>query len=159
MIELCDYTLEFLECSYSWLTDPEIKALTDTPEITREGQLNWFHSLPKLDDYMVWGVMYNGMPVGVCGLKHITADDCEYWGFIGEKSLWGKGLGSVILDNLLGKAVALGKQSVWLRVLKSNKRAIRLYEKFNFLLEKETEIDYFYRLKLEFFDKFTGETT
>jgi len=37
-LSLVPYSREFLNLSFRWLTDPEIKRLTDTPDITREGQ-------------------------------------------------------------------------------------------------------------------------
>lgn len=95
-IELVEYDKAFFELSKDWLSDPETNSLTATGVIPDDEQrLSWFESLPQRNDYLIWGVQYEGKPIGACGLKHITAHDAEYWGYIGEKSLWGKGLGGV----------------------------------------------------------------
>ena len=40
MLSLVEYTEEFLELSWLWLSDPEIKELTMTPDFTKKEQLN-----------------------------------------------------------------------------------------------------------------------
>lgn len=47
-LEFREYDRATLECSYSWLNDPEIKFLTMTPDFTKESQENWFVSLKKI---------------------------------------------------------------------------------------------------------------
>ena len=44
-IKLVDYTLDYLELSWKWLNDPEIKVLTNTPDFSLDQQLKWFNSL------------------------------------------------------------------------------------------------------------------
>ncbi|MFW5804159.1 MAG: GNAT family N-acetyltransferase, partial [bacterium] len=92
----------------------------------------WFNGLADRNDYEIWGIEADGKPVGACGLKNITEKDCEYWGYIGEKSYWGHGIGSIVLSMLIEKARKKGLQSIWLKVLKTNSRAIKLYEKYGF---------------------------
>ena len=129
----------FLKLSWKWLSDPEIKSLTDTGDITQEKQQDWFNSLAQRKDYLIWGVEANSIPVGACGLKNIKGTDCEYWGYIGEKSYWGKGIGTTILDRLSAKARDLGITSIWLRVIKENHRAISLYKMCGYIIESETD--------------------
>ncbi|HHQ5461068.1 TPA: GNAT family N-acetyltransferase, partial [Aeromonas hydrophila] len=90
-LELVTYSREFLDLSWYWLNDPEIKKLTGTPTFTRQQQEEFFVSLPR-SNYLVWGLMYQNKPIGVIGLKNIDNVSAEYFGYIGEKNLWGKGL-------------------------------------------------------------------
>ena len=109
--------------------------MTDTPAFTEEQQRNWFESLSGRSDYLIWGVVCDGRPIGACGLKHVTATDAEYWGYIGDKSFWGHGYGQSMVAFCLDKAHARGLQRVYLRVLSSNVRAQRLYQRMGFTVE------------------------
>ncbi len=147
-LEIVEYSRLFLDYSWKWLNDKEIKKLTNTPDFSLEEQNKWFSNLKFKNDYLIWGVAYNGNPIGVCGLKNITTEDCEYWGYLGEKEYWGKGLGSIILSNMLDKAHQMGKKNVWLKVNQSNHRAVNLYSKNGFLTEGESENELIMRVYL-----------
>lgn len=134
-ISLVNYDHIFLELSWKWLNDSEIKQLTDTPDFTRESQQLWYNSLKTMINYKIWGIACNGIPIGACGLKNITSVDCEYWGYIGNKNYWGKGIGGVVLKKMEEKAISFDIGSIWLQVMKNNERAIRLYQKNGYSLE------------------------
>lgn len=138
----------FLELSWHWLNDPEIKILTATPEFTKEQQKIWFNSLPFIKDYVIWGVEADSVPIGACGLKNFTEVDCEYWGYIGEKYYWGIGIGKEIMDWTEKKAMEYGKSSIWLKVIKNNTKAISLYRKQRYTFESETDTLIVMRKKL-----------
>jgi RimJ/RimL family protein N-acetyltransferase len=121
-----------LERSWVWLQDPEIKALTDTPDFTRDMQRSWFESLPRRSDYFVWGIEIDGTPIGAFGLKQVTAEDAEYWGYLGERSYWGRGIGQWMLHCARDEARRLGLARLRLRVLRENARAIAAYRRFGF---------------------------
>jgi RimJ/RimL family protein N-acetyltransferase len=122
----------FLERSWYWLQDPEIKRLTLTPDFTREEQLRWFRGLPQMSNYQIWGISCEGKPIGALGLKHITGSTAEYWGYIGERSHWNLGLGKQMIQFALDKAKELGLTEVYLKVGRENSRAIRLYTRAGF---------------------------
>lgn len=138
----------YLDLSWKWLNDPEIKLLTNTPDITREEQIDWFNSLQYKSDYLIWGVEAESVPIGVFGLKNITDEDCEYWGYIGEKQYWGLGLGRDIMNWLEDKARELGMSSIWLKVVRDNTRAIKLYNYQGYVTEDERETLLLMRKKL-----------
>ena len=95
-VVLVDYDKTFFELSKDWISDPEINTLIAAgPLPLEEKRLEWYNSLSSRKDYKIKGVLYEGQPIGVCGLKNITDTDAEYWGYIGVKSFWGKGLGGV----------------------------------------------------------------
>ena len=139
IIKLNPFTRLFMDRSFEWLNDPEIRRLTDTPPVTREGQEKWFKSLNEKKDYVVWGVLYDDCPVGVCGIKHIQNSQGEYFGYLGEKSLWGKGIGAEMMRQAHTNALDHGIEQLSLTVLKENERAIRLYRKMGYILSWEDE--------------------
>jgi RimJ/RimL family protein N-acetyltransferase len=148
-IELVQYSKIFLELSWKWLNDDEIRRLTNTPVFSKNGQKKWYDALNDRNDYKIWGIDIDGTHIGACGLKKITKFDCEYWGYIGEKDFWGKGIGSSILNSLIGYAKNQKLTSIWLTVTADNQRAIKLYTKFGFEPESNDEINLIkMRLKL-----------
>jgi len=137
VLSLCKFNEDFLELTWKWLNDPEIKKLTNSTDFTLEDQKNWFVNLKNKNNYLIWGLTYFGKPIGACGLKNITQIDCEYWGYIGEKALWGQGLGTKILQYMEEKARELILENIWLQVINSNVIAIKLYQKNGYTKEKE----------------------
>lgn len=131
--QLVNYDRQFLDLSWDWLNDPEIKSLTMTPDFTRAQQFEFYNSLCDREDYKIYGVVFEGAPIGACGLKNIKSDVAEVWLYIGEKKCWGKGVGEVILDRLEKKASALFLKKLYLKVLKSNHVAKKLYIKYGYL--------------------------
>lgn len=123
-----------LERSWNWLNDSELKHLTMTPDFTKEQQVELFNSLSTRKGYFIFGIAFEGQPVGACGLKNFVDDKAELWLYIGEKEYWGKGLGKRIMLLLENEARKLKLKKLYLKVIKDNKAAINLYEKFNYLL-------------------------
>ncbi|CAH0334854.1 hypothetical protein FVB9288_00462 [Flavobacterium sp. CECT 9288] len=135
MIQLEKYDEKYLKKSWRWLNDPQIKSLTDTADFTQEQQKKWFEGIDENPSYKIWGVSFNGIPIGVFGFKNINYLErrAEYWGYIGEKQYWGKGLGKFILSELLQIAYhELKLESIYLKVLEENNEAIKLYVNFDF---------------------------
>lgn len=130
-----NYSELFLEKSWDWLNDDEIKKLTLTPDFTKKEQKVFFDSLPHRKDYYIKGITYNEKPIGACGLKKITSTSAEYWGYIGEKEYWGKKLGGEIIDFLMDVAKKMGLENIYLHVSEQNERAIRLYKKKGFAID------------------------
>ncbi len=140
IITLAPYDKTFLDLSWDWLTDPEIKELTMTPDFSQKDQAQFFAGLEHLDDYHIWGLLLNGAKkIGACGLKNHHENRAEYWGYIGEKELWGKGLGTQVLSLVHAQARKLGLQTLYLNVAKNNSRAISLYRKFGYGLKSEQD--------------------
>lgn len=150
-LKLIDYNREILDKSWSWLNDPEIKLLIGTPIFTREGQDEWFKSLPANKNYLVKGISFSDKTIGVAGLKNIdlNAGSAEYFGYIGEKEYWGKGLGGKILQEIIDLArEKLSLKLIYLNVVPANIRAIKAYDKFGFRMEFITDanIKMFYKI-------------
>lgn len=87
MIKIETFDIEYLNKSWIWLNDNEIRKLTMTPKFTQQEQIIWFNSLSDNKNYSIQGVNYNEERIGVIGLKNITKDTGEYFGYIGEKNI------------------------------------------------------------------------
>lgn len=134
-VELVPFDKRFFDKSRSWLEDEEVNRLTDTGELpTESDRLKWFESLPSKNDYLIWGVAFEEEPIGACGLKNIQGSKAEYWGYIGEKTYWGKGLGNVMMRLVEKEASLKGIDVLYLKVLLSNERAFKLYTKRNYVV-------------------------
>lgn len=136
MIRLAPFTIDFLDRSWEWLRDPEIKALTMTPDFDRADQRRFFESLPDRSDYRVWGVtLADGRPIGAAGMKNIDGACAEYWGYIGEKACWGQGLGQHMLAAIEKKALAMEIKQLYLTVTRLNARAVSLYRRAGYVAD------------------------
>lgn len=135
-LEIVTYSRDFLELSWHWLNDSEIKKLTGTPDFTKQQQEDFFASLPRVN-YLVWGVTYENEPIGVIGLKNIDNGSAEYFGYIGEKKHWGKGLFSKILDVIRLECKKINVNCIYLHVAVDNHMANKAYIKNGFVVEPE----------------------
>ena len=135
-LRIVHYSRNFLDLSWNWLNDPEIKQLTGTPDFTKKQQEDFFLSLPK-ENYLVWGVMYENTAIGVVGLKNINGQSAEYFGYIGEKDFWGRGLFSYILKLIVEQCIKIKISYIYLRVCVDNHMAIKAYKKNGFEIEPE----------------------
>lgn len=131
-LKFVPYDKEFLDKSWFWLNDPEIKQLTITPNFTKESQEAWFKGLKNKKDYFIFGVIFQDKPIGVCGLKNIQENTGEYWGYIGEKEYWGMKLGGKMIEHILHLATSKNINNIVLKVWQNNLRAIKLYENYGF---------------------------
>lgn len=132
MLKFVEYDESFLALSWLWLKDPEICALTMTPEFTKDEQLIFFRNLANRSDYFIRGIIYQNVKIGVAGIKNINQGKGEYWGYIGEKKYWGQGLGKKIMEKIISEARALGLKQLYLQVNSNNQRAINLYKREGF---------------------------
>ena len=141
-IRLARYDRAYLEKSWEWLRDPEIKALTMAGDFTREEQLAFFDELPSRPDYKIWGVESpEGVPIGAAGIKNIVESAGEFWCYIGERAWWGRGIGGRILTLCEEQARALGIERLIMIAAASNARSVKAFEKTGFILDDVTPGD------------------
>lgn len=138
-VRLVKYSRTFLNLSWNWLNDPETKKMTDTADFTREEQERWYDALASREDYKIWGVLAGTTPIGACGLKKITGEDCEYWGYIGEKDFRGQGIGKTIIKLMEKEAGNLCLKSIWAQVLRDNERSLRFFLKMGYIIEVQKQ--------------------
>lgn len=155
-ISLVNYDESFLALSWEWLNDKDVKALTLTPDFTKEQQTVFFNNLKLRKDYRAYGLLFEGEhKIGAVGLKNIKEDKAEYWGYIGDKNYWNKGLGSKIIKQIEGICLDNGIWLLYLNVSTGNLRAVKSYLKSGFKIKKYRR-DTIYMEKVINADAFTG---
>ena len=133
-LNLGPFDKEVLSLSFHWLNDPEIQYMTHGKPVEKEMQLEWYATLPSRKDFLIYSIRYRNLPIGVMGLKNLKNGEAEYWGYLGNKDYWGKGIGNWMMQQIINVAANKSLHRIYLRVLPDNKRAIKLYEKFGFKL-------------------------
>ncbi len=140
-IKLVPYDRDYLQKSWLWLNDPEIKALTLTPDFTPQDQEKFFTSLPLRSDYCIWGLeSLTAERIGAVGLKHIYQNRAELWCYIGERSWWGQGVFSEIIELTEVEARKRGIKCLSMVSAITNRRSLSAFRKQGFELD-----DYQYR--------------
>ncbi|WP_261857309.1 GNAT family N-acetyltransferase [Photobacterium sanguinicancri] len=131
-LNLVPYDRVFLNASWIWLNDPEIKNLVLSEDFSKEQQEKFYLSLPDRDDYKIWGLKYGTTAIGTVGIKNINLDSGEFFCYIGDKSYWNKGLSCLIFSLIETEAYKLAINRLWLTVSLDNVRAIKSYKKNGF---------------------------
>lgn len=113
----------------------ELRRLIDNPSIpTEEDQMNWFTRCQETDRQMFTiETMEKGYIIGTAGFVDIVEGKAPQLRITIADAYQGQGLGKEAVFLLLQYAfTVLQWDSVWLRVLPENERAIGLYQKFGF---------------------------
>jgi RimJ/RimL family protein N-acetyltransferase len=132
-----------LEPFVRWLNDPDVNrwiALPKGPPQSLEAELRWFIAAQEDPAQIVWSVerRSDGELLGNAVLHRsvIHPDAAELGICLGNKALWGGGLGTDAVRTLADVAFsALGLHRVWLRADEQNPRALRAFEKAGFQKE------------------------
>lgn len=122
-----------------WGNDPEVTKYLegDYPETMEECSL--WHQRSKSDRHSLrLGIVASDDLIGDIELDHIAwrSGDAEMRIRIGDPKQWNQGFGSDAVMALLGHAFTrMNLNRIYLRVISSNQRAIRCYEKCGFRKE------------------------
>lgn len=139
-VDFIEFNEKMLRKTYEWLQDEELCHLIDTTPVSLEKQKAWFESLKNRKDYYIKGIVCDSIPIGAVGIKHISSNTGEYWGYIGNKEFWGKGIGKEMVSRMLLDAKEIYKLSTLkLRVREDNMRAFRLYQSMGFVELKKSK--------------------
>jgi len=127
---------KIIEQVRKWRNSPEIRKYmyNDHYIIKKEHQV-WFKSLRERNDAKVWVIYLDAIPVGVADLININyKNKITDWGFyIGDKNFRGRGLGKLILYNLMNYVFEeMNLHRMYTMVLENNAVAINLYKKMGF---------------------------
>ena len=142
MIKVLEFDIKFLNKSWEWLNDEDLQKLIISPRISKKQQEEWFYSLKNKKNYYIKGIEYNGEKIGVLGLKNITQNKGEYFGYIGEREYWGLGIGKFMLKYIEEYCKKIKLKKIYLKVLKNNKRAFLLYKRFGYKIIEVQESIY-----------------
>lgn len=148
-VEFRDFTRDVLEKSWEWLSDPQIKGMTNTPEIDRESSEKWFESLKTRNDYFIKSMWHKNKPISVMGLKNLNDKDGEAFGYIGEKEYWGKTVGVQGLEYLINYGRSIKLESIYSVILKTNLSSYKLHRRLGFeKVEDKDENNFMMKLYL-----------
>ena len=95
-----------------------------------EEHTNWIRSRNR--DWHAFIIMYDNRPVGILNFTQLDHWEPEIGVYIGEVSLWGKGVGKEAVRLGLEYIKAQGKESCHTTILESNERALRLFKSLGF---------------------------
>jgi len=119
-VNLCSREPADLMREAIWNSDPETNALDP---IVGKTVNSLMFAIKTLD----------GKHIGMCSVYNYDARDGQIGIRIGDKEYWGKGYGTNAISALVNYCLAtLGIAHIWLKVLPTNERAIRCYEKSGF---------------------------
>lgn len=117
-----------------WDADPVIRALMGRRFVGLT-PAEWLENVRRSRSARVWMIEWEGRPVGEVELAQVNrrSRTAEVRVCVGERELWGRGIGTAAMSALLEEAFGpMGLTSVYLRVFTTNRRAIALYERLGF---------------------------
>ncbi|MEW8978451.1 MAG: GNAT family protein [Symbiobacterium sp.] len=117
-----------------WDEDPVIAALMGRRFVNVD-PADWLRNLRGDRSGRMWMIEWQGQPVGEVELAQANyrARTAEIRICVGERELWGKGIGTAAMACSLDHAFGpMALEIVYLRVFATNQRAIRLYERLGF---------------------------
>jgi len=109
-------------------------------KVTINDEIAWFKKVNKKKDRLNLAICLNEKYIGNIYFTDITKSSAQFHIFIGENSLWGKGIGSksmILSLNFLRTNLDIKK--IYLKVKKENTSAIKLYEKCGFKIKKKLD--------------------
>jgi len=122
-----------------WVNDPDVLAYFGSYlPYNMPKEEAWFESMSKAKDVINFAIEYESRHVGGCGFLNIEHrnQSAEIGLFIGDKSVWDKGLGQDTLRTMLDYGFdQLNFHRIYLRVFAENARAVHAYEKVGFVHE------------------------
>lgn len=142
--------------SFKWRNDPDVWTFTfNRPdrEIQLEDELNWIRKVINNPNDSRFAIIADNQYVGNIYLTNIKDNTSFYGIFIGERSVWGKGIGKKATELILTHAkLELGLHTVFLRVKKENQAAVKLYTGMGFTTMEEAQDHFLMELDLNNFN-------
>lgn len=122
--------------SVKWRNDPQVFKYTGNTydhAITLQEELTWIKKVIQVEDEYRCAILVDNQYVGNIYLTHIHNGKAEYHIFLGEKTIWGRGVAKRASLLILKYAFDVLKlYQVNLGVRLKNERAIELYKKLGF---------------------------
>lgn len=122
--------------SYKWRNDPEVFKYTGNTyqhEITLQCELDWIRRVISNKNEVRCAIIADDIYVGNVYLTDISEGNAWFHIFIGERSLWGKGVAKVASQLMFDNARDnLKLKTIRLSAHVKNVSAIKLYESLGF---------------------------
>lgn len=141
LVNLTEFPMEVQLETRIWRNKPNVTKYFQIKEIDETTHKNWLAELNKKEpDSVAFVVQKNNVNIGLSYFRKIDKiNKSSEWGiYIHNEDYIGKGIGKLILNESVAYAKRMGINSIFLEVLDSNKRAIKLYESCDF---KQIESD------------------
>ena len=134
-------SLSFLSQEYvNWMNDSEVNEFLSSGGDYTLDKLKTFLTEVEKKDIFFWAICTKNESKHIGNIKidpvEIKDGICEYGIMMGDKTEWGKGFAkeaSKLVIEFCFKILNLRKMN--LGVIESNKRAVKLYEKLDFIIE------------------------
>lgn len=139
-IRLCPLTEADMTLKVKWYNDPDVRETLVIDEVFElEKTRAWFRTLADNDTRVDFRVeTLEGQPIAITGLIDIDHKNktAQCYCVIGEKSFWGKGLGTEIHSVLFQWAFEqLDVYKIWASIRTNNPAIFRVVEKLGFQIE------------------------
>ncbi|MCA9870557.1 MAG: GNAT family N-acetyltransferase [Anaerolineae bacterium] len=125
-----------LPLAVQYLNDPEVLMWFGQPApLGMDDEIAWYERMRQDDGVINFAIEVEGRYVGGCGLTGINHVHrrAEIGIFVGDKSIWGRGVGSEAMALVMGYGFDyLNLHRIFLRVFAENTRAIHVYESLGF---------------------------
>lgn len=122
--------------SWRWRNDPEVFANTGrrySGPVTLEDELQWIRTVLARPDERRFAILADGVYIGNVYLTGIKDKEGEIGTFIGEKSYWNKGFGTIAKRLLIEFAFDKQKINTVISIVrKENIASIKVNEKLGF---------------------------
>jgi RimJ/RimL family protein N-acetyltransferase len=143
MIKLKPLSKNNVSSFYKWINDDEVikYSLPLFLKISTKNEIEkWYNGLIENNKIINLGIFLKTTDeligyAGICDISEINKSG-EFYIFIGEKKMWGKGIGTVVTEQLLKIGFLDYKLNrIFLTVSEPNVGGIKAYEKAGFKLE------------------------
>ncbi|WEK21295.1 MAG: GNAT family N-acetyltransferase [Candidatus Pedobacter colombiensis] len=132
-------SLEDAKTSYQWRKDPDIWVYTEfkpSADFTLEQETEWLRTKLNKENDSRFAICLHGTDQYIGNVQLIDLKDSkgEFHLFIGEKQLWGRGIGKSATKLILKFGFSEKKlESVFLFAHEDNTPALSIYEKLGFV--------------------------
>ena len=121
-----------------WMNDPEVtKYLKQRNKFTLLDSIKYY--LQNKNESILLAIYHKNNYIGNCGFFNLSEGSAELRISIGEKKLWGKGIGKDVINLMFDHAQQASISKIWLHVSINNERAILLYKNLGFKTTGEIE--------------------
>lgn len=116
-----------------WMNDPTVtEFLAKRSKQTLCSTWQYWRKCQRAGDIQLFAILADGRHVGNAGFYDITTTQAELRIVIGDRAVWGKGIGGTVMQQMLEYARTQHWQQVILHVNPKNERAVKLYTKLGF---------------------------
>jgi UDP-4-amino-4,6-dideoxy-N-acetyl-beta-L-altrosamine N-acetyltransferase len=157
-LQLRELTSKYTDSVVNWRNDPNNgKWFKSQTTITNNSHEAWLKQRHEGDVDVNWIVLHDDEgAIGLVSLYNIdwTTGSAEFGRFmIGKSSALGNGFGMLVVKMVLCLSSAVGLDRIKLEVKPNNERAIRLYKKAGFKIEKQSEMVFMSRSVIGYSDQ------